>query len=201
MPRPRSFRLLPRPETPAARAPGGGSPVRGERARGGAEAGDTLIELMITVAILGLAMVAILGAIWTTLRVADFNSRTSSADSVVRGFAETMKEAGATDVYHYVPCTVAGGHVTYPAYDPAAPYQHYDATVEQIRYLNGYTSQNEPIWADACPSATDGGLQELTLRVTGPDNDPSVQGSETVTIVKRDTTDDVPRSSTDPENP
>lgn len=175
--------------------------MRNGRALGGAEAGDTLVELMITVAILGLAMVAILGAIWTTLRVADFNSKTSSADSVLRTYAETMKQGDETDTYHYVPCTVAGGQVTYaPPYEPAAPYEHYDATVAQVRYLTGYTAGNEPIWADTCPAA-DLGLQELTLRVTGPDNDNTVKSTESVTIVKRNATDDVPRSSTDPEDP
>ncbi len=168
-------------------------------ARGGAEAGDTLVELMITVAILGVSMVAILGGIWATLRSADYNSKSSSADTVLRAFAETMNEGRATDTYHYVPCTTAGGQVPYPTYTPAAPYDHYTATITKIRYLNGY-SGDEPVWSDTCP-ASDGGLQELTLKVTGPDNVPEVRGTETVTIVKRDALTDVPRTSTDPEDP
>jgi hypothetical protein len=158
------------------------------------ESGETLVELMITVAIMGLSMVAILGAIWTTLRVADFNSKTSSADVVLRGFAETLKEPEATNTFKYVPCTVPGGEVTYPAYEPAALYSHYDATITNIRYLTGYNASNEPTWADACP-ATDLGLQELTLRVVGPDNDPEVKGTETVTVIKRNAVDDVPLGS------
>jgi len=178
--------------------------MRDGRALGGArktESGETLVELMVTIAVLGIAMVAILGALWTTLRIADFNSKTSDGDTLARTFAETMKEGGSTDTYKYVPCTVAGGQVTYPVYTPTAPYDHYAATVTHIRYVNGYSVNQEPVWADACPAATDGGLQELTLVVTGPDNDNAVKTTQTITIVKRDARSDVPRTSSDPVVP
>lgn len=165
------------------------TPARGrERER---ERGETLVELMVTISILGVSVVAILGALWTTLRVADFNSKSSSADTVLRAFAETMKQGGSSDTYHYVPCTTAGGQVTYPAYTPSEPYANYTTSITKIRYLNGF-SGDAPVWADSCP-ATDGGLQELTLKATGPTNDPDVRGTETTTIVKRDATQDLPR--------
>jgi type II secretory pathway pseudopilin PulG len=152
------------------------------------------VELMVTIAIMGTAMVAILGALWTTLRVADYNSKSSSADAALRQFAEQLKQPNATDTIKYVPCTTAGAQVTYPAYDPPAPYEHYDATVTKVRYLTGYTSGNEPIWADSCPAA-DLGLQEISLQVTGPDNDPDINSTETVKIVKRDARSDAPLGS------
>jgi type II secretory pathway pseudopilin PulG len=158
------------------------------------EAGESLVELMVTIAIMGTAMVAILGALWTTLRVADYNSKSSSADAALREFAEQLKQPNATDTFTYVPCTTAGAQVTYPTFDPPAPYEHYDATVTKVRYLTGYTAANEPVWANACP-ATDLGLQEITLKVTGPDNDPDIKSTDTVTIVKRDARDDVPVGS------
>ena len=159
------------------------------------EAGESLVELMITVAIMGVSMVAILGAIWTTLRVADYNSKASNADVVLRAYAETMQQPDAGDEFDYVPCTTAGGQVTYPAYAPPAPYEDYDATVTDVRYLNGYTAGNEPVWSDTC-LATDQGLQEITLSVTGPVDDPEVTSTETVTVLKRDARDDVPLGST-----
>ncbi len=167
---------------------------RASRPSTNSESGETLVELMITVAIMGIAMVAILGGIWTTLRVADFNSKTSSADVVLRAFAESLKQPQPTDTFQYLPCTVAGGQVTYPTYNPASPYSHYQATVTKVRYLSGYTASNEPTWSDSCP-ATDLGLQELTLKVTGPDNDAESKSTETVTVVKRDARDDVPLGS------
>ena len=180
--------------------------MRTGQALGGArdsESGETLVELMITIAILGVSMVAILGALWTTLRVADFNSKTSSGDTVLRTFAETMKEGGAADTYHYVPCTVAGAAVAYPAYAPVAPYNHYDATVIQIQYLTGYDASNQPTFTTngLCPSATDLGLQQLTVKVVGPDNDVAVKTTQSMVIVKRDATTDVPRTTTDPGSP
>ena len=168
---------------------------RASRPPTNAESGESLVELMITVAIMGFAMVAILAGIWTTLRVADLNSKTSSADTVLRSFAETMKQPATADDFEYVPCTVPGGQVTYPTYPAKAPYLQYTATVTKVRYLNGYTAGNEPIWADACP-ATDGGLQELSLRVTGPNNDAEIKGTEHLTLVKRDARLDVAVGST-----
>jgi hypothetical protein len=177
------------------------SVTRASRPPSDSEAGETLVELMITVAIMGLSMVAILGALWTTLRIADFNSKTASADTVLRAFAETLKQGDPGDDFEYVPCTVAGAEVTYPAYEPVAPYTSYEATVTDVRYLNGYTAGNEPIWAATCPAATDGGLQELTLEVSGPVDDPAVTDSESVTIVKRDTSSDVMNAGSEPEDP
>lgn len=145
---------------------------------------------MITVAIMGLSMVAILGAIWTTLRVADYNSKTSSADIVVRAYAEAMKEGGSENTYHYVPCTTPGGHVTYPVYTPTEPYaDDYTATIVSIEYLDGFDAAG-PKWASACP-ATDGGLQRITLRVKSTEE--VAGGVETVVMVKRDATQDLPR--------
>jgi hypothetical protein len=162
-----------------------------------AESGESLIELMITVAIMGFAMVTILAGIWTTLRVADLNSKTSSSDVVLRDFAETLKQPDPTDTFKYVPCTVPGGQVTYDLtqFHPAAAYDQYDVAITKIRYLSGYNASNEPTWANACP-ATDLGLQELTLTATGPDNNPDAKSTETVTVVKRDARDDVPLGST-----
>jgi hypothetical protein len=167
---------------------------RASRPSFNSESGETLVELMITVAIMGFAMVVILAGIWTTLRVADLNTKISNADAVLRTYAETLKEPDPTDTFKYIPCTVPGGQVTYAALPKQAPYDHYDATVTKIRYLSGYNASNEPIWADACP-ATDLGLQELTLKASGPDNDATSNSSETVTVVKRDARDDVPLGS------
>ncbi|MGZ4689024.1 MAG: type IV pilus modification PilV family protein [Acidimicrobiia bacterium] len=185
-PNPRAPRPFPSSSTSAAPA--------AERAGRRAECGETLVELMITVAIMGLAMVAILGAIWTTLRIADYNSKTSSADVVLRTFAEALKQPDAANTFHYIPCTVAGAQVAYPQFVPDAPYTNYVATITKIQYLSGYNSSNEPTWVDSCP-ATDLGLQRIQLKVTGPTTDPAVKGTETVTVVKRDATSDVPVGS------
>jgi type II secretory pathway pseudopilin PulG len=157
------------------------------QALGGArrgESGETLLEVLMTVAIVGIAFVAILGAIFTAIRVSDYHRKTTTADVILRNFAESMKQANGT--YQYVPCTSAGGTVSYVTYDQGALYAnaHYTATITSIRYLTGYSS-GTPTWANTCP-ATDLGLEELTLKVTGPTTDPAVRGTESVVVIKRD---------------
>lgn len=160
--------------------------MRKGRALGGAESGETLVEILMTIVIVGVSFVAILGAIFTLLRVSDYHAKTSTADVIVRNFAETMKQAGGTAAY--IPCTTAGSEVTYP---PAAwastiaKYPHYSADITNIRYISAYSATGQPTWQDTCP-ATDLGAQELTLFVSGPNNDPKVRGRETILIIKRD---------------
>lgn len=157
-----------------------------------AEAGELLVETMMTVAIIGIAFVAVFGAVFTAIRIADRTSKTSKADAVVRAYAEEMKQPDGLATY--VPCTVAGGTVTYPAavnpWTPPDPYRaEYTATIKQIRYLTGYTA-GVPQWSSTCP-AVDRGAQELTLSATGPISDPAVRGTEQVVITKRDARNDL----------
>jgi type II secretory pathway pseudopilin PulG len=165
-----------------------GRPCRAPASPAGSrEAGELLVETLITVAIVGIAFSAVIGAVMTSLRIADEADKMSKANTVVRAYAEDMKEPAGT--YAYVPCTAAGGTVTYPAWTPPATYQHYQASIEQIRYLNGY-SGGLPVWSDTCP-ATDQGTQEITLAVTGPMNEPDRRTTERVTITKRDARGDL----------
>lgn len=150
------------------------------------ERGEMLVELLITTAILGIAVTAIFGTIWTSLRVADYHRKTVTADLVLRNFAEAMQQS--TGTFQYVPCATLSGATAYPAYTPPAPNTSYVATITKIEYLNGYSATNEPTWQDStagCPSGGDKGLQRLGLKVDGPITDPNVRGVETVTIMKR----------------
>jgi type II secretory pathway pseudopilin PulG len=164
------------------------SRVRKFRARGeDPESGELLVELLITVAILGLSMVAILGTIWTSLRVADYHRKTVNADVVVRNFAEVMQDTSGT--YEYVPCATLSGADAYPAYEPPEPNASYEASITKIEYLTGYSGSDQPTWQDSsqgCPSGGDQGAQRLTLLADGPTTDPSVRGRERITIIKRD---------------
>jgi type II secretory pathway pseudopilin PulG len=144
-----------------------------------AESGETLIEILMTIAIVGIAFVAIMGAIFTALRVTDYHRKDTNATVLLRNFAETMKARNGDQ--EYKPCTAAGGTVSYtiPAGDAG-----YTLSIPQIRYLANTTSVT-PVWQNTCP-ATDQGAQELTLRVDSPSADPVTHAGETVTIIKRD---------------
>jgi type II secretory pathway pseudopilin PulG len=160
---------------------------RARRGGGSPESGELLVELIITVAILGVGMVAVLGTIWTSLRVADYHRKTVNADVVVRNFAEVMQDTSGT--YAYVPCATLSGADAYPAYEPPAPNDDYEATITKIEYLTGYSGADEPTWQDStagCPAGGDKGAQRLTLRAEGPIADPDVRGHESITLIKRD---------------
>ncbi len=171
--------------------PSPGSSPRAE----GLERGETLIEIMVTVAVMGIAMVAILSGLWGVLRVGDFNSKASNADLVLRDYAETLKADGPTTIGSasydatYLPCTTLGTGGTYPAYTAPAPNTSYPATITSIQYLNGY-SGTSPVWrpqSQGCPPGGDQGLEQLTLSVSNPTSDTGPHSTETVNIIKRDT--------------
>jgi type II secretory pathway pseudopilin PulG len=151
------------------------------------EAGESLVELMITIAIMGVAMVAVLGGIWTSIRVADYHRKTANADVVLRNFAEVLQ--ASSGAYQYIPCATLSGALAYPPYTPLAPNSGYAATITKIEYLTGYNASDQPTWqvsTSGCPAGGDRGAQRLTLKSDGPVSDPKVRGVETVTIVKRD---------------
>jgi type II secretory pathway pseudopilin PulG len=165
--------------------------MRKGRALGGAatrEAGETLLEILMTIAIVAIAFVAIQGAIFTALRASDYHRKDTNASVILRNYAETMKASSGT--YQYVPCAAAGGTVSYPAAPASltADAAGYTPRITQIRYLANDTTVT-PTWQATCP-ATDFGAQELTLRVDSPSGDPVTHAGETVTIIKRDARDE-----------
>lgn len=160
------------------------------------EAGETLIEVMVAMVVLGISVVAILGALFVSTRTGDFNNKQSAADLVLRDFAESVKGRGTTSIgsatYNatYLPCETLGTSGSYPAFTPPAPNATYRATITKIEYLNGY-SGTAPVWRAqslGCPSGGDQGLQRLTLQATTPTTNTGNPATETTTVVKRNTT-------------
>jgi type II secretory pathway pseudopilin PulG len=157
------------------------------RAEDESESGELLVELLITIAILGMGIVAVLGTIWTSLRVADYQRKTVNADVVVRNFAEVMQQTAGD--YEYIPCATLTGATAYPAYEPPEPSEDYETSITKIEYLTGYSAASAPTWQNStagCPAGGDQGAQRLTLQADGPTTDPDVRGRETLTLIKRD---------------
>ncbi len=104
-----------------------------------------------------------------------------------------MKKPDGTSTY--IPCTTAGGTVTYPAWTVPQEYRDlttgsaYTATVTQIRYLTGYSAaspggrRHAPRRTSACRSSRSKRPDRSTTR--------TVRGTETVTITKRNATGDL----------
>lgn len=122
--------------------------ARDPRPRRGEE-GETLVEALVAVVLIGVAFVAILGGIGTAIVSSAAQQKVTTADSVVRSAAEKVVSAP------YVACA--------RGYETPAPPAGYSVTVE-IEYWDGVGAFGLP-----CPAA-DTGVQKVTLtvRATGP---------------------------------
>ncbi|MGV9266166.1 type IV pilus modification PilV family protein [Kitasatospora sp. NPDC003701] len=123
-------------------------PARRPRRHRGEE-GETLVEALVTVTLLGVAFVAILGGIGTAIISSATQRKVTGADSIVRSAAERVVSSP------YVPCA--------RGYETPAPPAGYTVTVE-VEYWDGVGAFGRP-----CPTA-DTGVQKVTLTVhaTGP---------------------------------
>lgn len=141
------------------------------RERGG-EAGVTLVEVIVGVAILGIAIVAIVGAMGTSILASDVHRRYADADIALRDYAETLNAAS------YITCGSATAYETAAALSYTPP-TNYAASVTTVEYYRASTGTFGSL-PSSCP-ATDEGLQRLSLRVASSDG----RAAETVQIVKR----------------
>ena len=135
------------------------------------QAGTTLIEVIVTVAIMAIAFVAILGGMATSVLMSDVDRKQATSQTILRDYAEavqgiqTWAGCGAT-VATYGP----GASLTVPA--------PYTASATSVQFWR--TDLTPPQFASACaPGPVDTGLQQITLQVT------SDRGTESVGVVKR----------------
>jgi prepilin-type N-terminal cleavage/methylation domain-containing protein len=135
-------------------------------ARLAGDPGFTLVELLVTVVILGIAFTVFVGGMGTSILASDYHRRQASTETVLRDFAETLKSRNTT----YVTCAT-----TYSA--PSTP-PGYTASVTAVAYWNGTNAYVNPL--STCP-AVDNGLQRISLRATSS----AGRDAETVDIVKR----------------
>lgn len=147
--------------------------ARSGRGRGRGEAGLTLIELVVTIGIMGLAFVIVIGGIGTAIIGADLGRRHTSAESLLRTAAEEIK---STDLAYDDVCPA-----TYAL--SVSPPPGYSATVDNVTYWD----RNTNTFVTACASP-DSGLQLVRIVVTAPQRETSTPTTYTVDVVKRKTT-------------
>jgi prepilin-type N-terminal cleavage/methylation domain-containing protein len=124
------------------------------------EAGFTLVELLLTVAILGVGMLVIVGGMMTSIQVSDLGRRQADGQTQLRAYAEAV--AGAT----YVNCATS-----YTTYTPPTGY----TALLVVSYWDGTSA-----FVTTCPTP-DKGLQKITLTISTTDS----RGSESVSLAKR----------------
>jgi prepilin-type N-terminal cleavage/methylation domain-containing protein len=144
----------------------------------GSEAGFSLAEIVITIAIVGITFTAILGGMLTAISVSSQHKKQATADTLARSAAEWVKDP-VRNAY-----TNCAGVNTYGLTGVTIP-SGYSVSVTRVEYWNGTAPTGtaySPTFGSSCPSP-DAGLQRITITATAP----SSGATETVQLVKRAT--------------
>jgi Tfp pilus assembly protein PilV len=137
--------------------------------------GETLIELLVAVVIMGTGVVAIVGGLGTAIMMSDIHRKQATIAEDLNAFAAAIEGAVATSP-GYIDCaTDSGGARPYPSYTPGPGYQ---ANIPQVRYWDGTTST----FTTSCTVGNDHGVQLVTLHVWS--NDDRVDRSMDIVIRK-----------------
>lgn len=116
------------------------------------DTGETLIEALVTIAILGIAVVALLGAVLIGVKTSVLHRKHAQAQGELRSWAERIS-AGP-----YVNCANQADFVAFSSTTGGL-----SGAVTAVRYWDGSASAFGP----SC--GTDSGLQRVTLRITVAD--------------------------------
>lgn len=141
------------------------------RARRVHDRGETLVELLVAITILGMTVVATVGGLATSIMASERHQKHAAAGVQVRAFAEAIQGY----VVHnsgYLECAPAGHYQIY------TPPSGFSAVVTGIAYWNPtgpFTPAPLPTAGPSPPPATagsfsgtcqNGGVQRLSLRIT-----------------------------------
>lgn len=126
------------------------------------DVGETLIELLVTVAIMATAVVAIVGATATSIHLSDVHRKQANAGSYVRAYAEALESFVAQSPTGYKWCArrtdYSGSSIGYSTGDT-----NYSPTATAVQVWNPTAT---PPWVSTRTGCTtDVGVQKVTLQV------------------------------------
>jgi prepilin-type N-terminal cleavage/methylation domain-containing protein len=145
-----------------------------------ADEGFSLVEVLVTIVIVGVTFSALLGGLITTITVSSLHRKQATADSVARSAAEWIKDGVQTP---YQNCAGVGAYSLSALPKPAG----YSVAIQSVEYWDGAASvAGTPYALDShlgpsCPGSGDKGTQRITIHVTSADG----QANESVQVVKR----------------
>lgn len=130
--------------------------------------GETLVELLITIVLMGLVVTAVIGAIATSIYMSDVHRKQTVAGDDVRSYAEALETSVANSPSAYKSCAQPSDYL--PTYTLTGPYT---PSITAVTYWNGSS------FSATC--STDTGVQQVTLQVRSNDG----RATEKLTIVIR----------------
>lgn len=134
------------------------------------ERGETLVEMLLAVAIMGTAAVALMAGLSTSVLMSDIHRKQATAGTAVRDYAEALQNYVADG--HYVDSCASPAAYALGSFPVPTGFQH-SVVAASIRYWDGSA------WQPTC--TTDKGLQKLTVQVASDDN----RATERVVVVLR----------------
>ncbi|WP_112243950.1 type IV pilus modification PilV family protein [Kribbella monticola] len=134
------------------------------------ERGETLVEMLLAVAIMGIAAVALMAGLTTSVLMSDIHRKQATAGTAVRDYAEALQKYVADG--HYVDSCASPAPYALGSFTNPTGFQH-SVVAGSIRYWDGST------WQPTC--TTDKGLQKLTIQANSDDS----RANEQLVVVLR----------------
>jgi prepilin-type N-terminal cleavage/methylation domain-containing protein len=137
------------------------------------DAGFSLVEIVITIAIVGVTFSAILGGLFASITVSALQQKEATADTVARSAAEVVKDSERNP---YSNCAGAGHYSLTGLSVPSG----FSVHITDVAYWDGQPpAGGAVVFQSNCPS--DRGMQRITIAATSADG----QATETVQVIKR----------------
>jgi type II secretory pathway pseudopilin PulG len=147
--------------------------VPGRRTRWADDRGETLVEVLVAVVILGIAGVAVMAGLTLSVKASDIHRKQTTGGAYVRSYAEAIQQYVASG--HYINCAAANAYnvnaVTSQITDLPSSFTPRQTAAKSVG-TNG---------AAASGCSADTGIQQVTLSVKSNDD----RADETLTVVLR----------------
>ncbi|MEU4194836.1 type II secretion system protein [Kribbella sp. NPDC026611] len=131
------------------------------------ERGESLLELVMAIALMGVAVVAVMSGLTTTVLMSDAQRKEATAVATVRDYASALQQYVANG--HYVACAAS---YAVPGFTPPDGFTA-RVVAGSVQYWTG------ALWLPLC--LPDRGLQRLRVSVASTDG----RASETLDVVLR----------------
>lgn len=130
---------------------------------GDRDRGDTLIELLVAVVIIGMVVAAMFNGLMAVTRGSTVHRSTTNVDTLAKSYLETaVQQIEATPRGLFTEC--AGSYAV--SWSNPSSYSGYSApTITSITFWNPSTQS----FGTSCTGSTDNGLQKIEVRAVAPD--------------------------------